>query len=531
MDIEKSSALKDTISSLVQNRTMDMPVSASISAATISPKNKPTGTAVSSQISILDAKARNRTSDNEKEKEKLKKKSSTSSTTEAKVRNKDTQARSRLKSSNFRGVSRCAKDGRWQARIRIGRTVKYLGRFKTEAQAAASYDVAAKEFHGPRAVLNFETDANLDNKKDFDSNSDNNSDLKRSVKEVSKGHKERQEQITEMDQPTFQTKIPSIGTGLDSISVVKDTERPTEQCNTNELKTESTLLPSLVKTTDSYNELLALLQQSKNLAKNHHHQEQNVNALAATLCASLCNMRSDELNNLVLQTLLMKQLQDIGQVKSENISPAISLRCTGGDINSNRSKELSQIEQIMLANTLLLQGKLPRNNSNTSAIIPNDSSVKSSDSNAICSVKQEKLNEQKGMSNSSSINGLRLPSTASNLEENQISKNVQIRYDSSSVLNKSSTLNGYANFGRAGLANTFTNPSSADIVLNAYNFEYNAALRYSKPISETGTSKKSVSAFTSASTPINGAIAQKSTNTFDPAAIDGLMSLTWSNSL
>jgi len=70
-------------------------------------------------------------------------------------KNKEEKQRSRLKSSSYRGVSRCAKDGRWQARIRIGRTVKYLGRFKTEAAAAACYDKAAKEYHGLRAVLNF----------------------------------------------------------------------------------------------------------------------------------------------------------------------------------------------------------------------------------------------------------------------------------------------------------------------------------------------------------------------------------------
>jgi len=66
-----------------------------------------------------------------------------------------TKPRSRRKSSSYRGVSRCAKDGAYQARIRIGKTVKYLGRFKTEHEAAAHYDEAAKVYHGDRAVLNF----------------------------------------------------------------------------------------------------------------------------------------------------------------------------------------------------------------------------------------------------------------------------------------------------------------------------------------------------------------------------------------
>jgi len=64
--------------------------------------------------------------------------------------------RSGVKSSDFRGVSKCAKDGRWQSRIRVGKKVKYLGRFKTEEEAAARYDEAALALHGRRATLNFE---------------------------------------------------------------------------------------------------------------------------------------------------------------------------------------------------------------------------------------------------------------------------------------------------------------------------------------------------------------------------------------
>ena len=64
------------------------------------------------------------------------------------------ERRSVNKTSTFRGVSR--SNGRWQAQIREGSKVKhFLGRFKTEEEAARRYDLAAVYFHGPRAVLNF----------------------------------------------------------------------------------------------------------------------------------------------------------------------------------------------------------------------------------------------------------------------------------------------------------------------------------------------------------------------------------------
>lgn len=71
--------------------------------------------------------------------------------------------RSTCKSSDYRGVSKCAKDGRWQSRIRVGKSVKYLGRYRTEHAAAVKYDEAALALHGRRAVLNFElSDAELE---------------------------------------------------------------------------------------------------------------------------------------------------------------------------------------------------------------------------------------------------------------------------------------------------------------------------------------------------------------------------------
>lgn len=65
--------------------------------------------------------------------------------------------RSRQATSRFRGVSRCTKDGRWQARIRIAKEVVYLGRYQTEELAARRYDEAARLHHGPQAMLNFVT--------------------------------------------------------------------------------------------------------------------------------------------------------------------------------------------------------------------------------------------------------------------------------------------------------------------------------------------------------------------------------------
>lgn len=66
--------------------------------------------------------------------------------------------RSKQQTSRFRGVSRCTKDGRWQARIRVKAGVCYLGRFVSEVEAAKRYDGAAREHHGALAVLNFPTE-------------------------------------------------------------------------------------------------------------------------------------------------------------------------------------------------------------------------------------------------------------------------------------------------------------------------------------------------------------------------------------
>jgi len=69
--------------------------------------------------------------------------------------------RSRMPTSTYRGVSRCTKDGRWQARIRVCKEVVYLGRFQTEEEAARRYDEAARLHHGKAAMLNFVTQEDL----------------------------------------------------------------------------------------------------------------------------------------------------------------------------------------------------------------------------------------------------------------------------------------------------------------------------------------------------------------------------------
>jgi len=80
--------------------------------------------------------------------------------------------RSRESSSRFRGVSKCKKDGRFQARIRVGQKVVYLGRFKLETEAAMKYDEAAAKFHGKRAILNFPENASHHGSGSMDTNAD-----------------------------------------------------------------------------------------------------------------------------------------------------------------------------------------------------------------------------------------------------------------------------------------------------------------------------------------------------------------------
>lgn len=70
-------------------------------------------------------------------------------------KNDTKRRRSRIPSSPYRGVSRCGKDNKFQARIRVQGKVKYLGRFKSEIEAAKCYDKHAVQYLGVNAQTNF----------------------------------------------------------------------------------------------------------------------------------------------------------------------------------------------------------------------------------------------------------------------------------------------------------------------------------------------------------------------------------------
>eukprot|EP00924_Labyrinthula_sp_SR-Ha-C_P005677 augustus_masked-scaffold_14-processed-gene-1.49-mRNA-1 protein AED:1.00 eAED:1.00 QI:0/-1/0/0/-1/1/1/0/440 len=63
--------------------------------------------------------------------------------------------KARPSTSIYRGVSRCGKDQKYQARLRVKGKVMYLGRFKDEIEAAKCYDRHAKRHLGADAKLNF----------------------------------------------------------------------------------------------------------------------------------------------------------------------------------------------------------------------------------------------------------------------------------------------------------------------------------------------------------------------------------------
>ncbi len=57
--------------------------------------------------------------------------------------------------SKYKGVSKNAESGRFQARITIDGKTRSLGYFANEVDAAIARDTAAKELLGPLAYLNF----------------------------------------------------------------------------------------------------------------------------------------------------------------------------------------------------------------------------------------------------------------------------------------------------------------------------------------------------------------------------------------
>ena len=52
-------------------------------------------------------------------------------------------------------MSSSGNDGKWQARIRAGGKIHYLGRYEREEDAALAYDEAAMMCHGVAAITNF----------------------------------------------------------------------------------------------------------------------------------------------------------------------------------------------------------------------------------------------------------------------------------------------------------------------------------------------------------------------------------------
>jgi hypothetical protein len=59
------------------------------------------------------------------------------------------------KSSQFKGVSFCKRDKRWEAYIILGKKHIFIGRFDDEETAARAYDKKAKELFGEFANPNF----------------------------------------------------------------------------------------------------------------------------------------------------------------------------------------------------------------------------------------------------------------------------------------------------------------------------------------------------------------------------------------
>ncbi len=71
------------------------------------------------------------------------------------VNNSSNTRKAAGKSSRFKGVSFSKQRGSWRAEIRSNKTTYYLGRFKSETDAALAYDSAAKRLNADFARTNF----------------------------------------------------------------------------------------------------------------------------------------------------------------------------------------------------------------------------------------------------------------------------------------------------------------------------------------------------------------------------------------
>ena len=61
---------------------------------------------------------------------------------------------SKNSTSKYKGVSWDESRGKWAAQISVDCKSKRLGRFKSEEEAAKTYNKAASELHGEYAFLN-----------------------------------------------------------------------------------------------------------------------------------------------------------------------------------------------------------------------------------------------------------------------------------------------------------------------------------------------------------------------------------------
>ena len=68
-------------------------------------------------------------------------------------RNDSGKTRSHIFTSGYRGVY--SRAGKWNAQIQYNGKKVYLGSYSSEEEAAHAYDIAAKRYHGSKAILNF----------------------------------------------------------------------------------------------------------------------------------------------------------------------------------------------------------------------------------------------------------------------------------------------------------------------------------------------------------------------------------------